>query len=226
MAFLSEKFAEILRFQLEAEIDVNSIVSQKVESHTKHSLHQIPPSPSLLAALSNLLPQPGSPFCLSSLPSNLAGVITFLPPQTRQGACQRVPWGPGTTPRSIGETAFWHPGHADCPPNRGIAALGWMADNGRSNLLDVAWLPSFMIGETIVGASRMSRAEISRGVTSGGHRTTCCSVGAHCNINIGLSVPSHCNIEYNTYIDVTWTRRGKHEGCWPFPRIIDRLFTD
>lgn len=105
---------------------------------TEHSRHHTPPSPSPFAALSNFLPQPGVPFFLSSFkPQCLTG--SFFPPQTRQDACHREPWGPGTTPRSIGETDLWHPGHELDVPKRGKEdgfEVAGAVRGGRSYLLD------------------------------------------------------------------------------------------
>ena len=79
---------------------------------TKHSRHHTPPSLSVLAALSSLWPHP-------CRPSSLRRPLASLPPQTRHAACQREPCGPGTTPRSMGDTALWQPGHAEELPKRG-----------------------------------------------------------------------------------------------------------
>ena len=64
---------------------------------TMHSRHQTPPSWSVFAALSSFFPHPARP-------SSFLRPRASLPPQTRHVACQREPWGPGTTPRSIGDT--------------------------------------------------------------------------------------------------------------------------
>lgn len=84
--------------------------------HTKHSRHHTPPSLSVFAALSSFFPHPG-------LPSSFLRPFASRPPHIRHVACQREPCGPGTTPRSIGETALWQPGHADEVPKRGCGKL-------------------------------------------------------------------------------------------------------
>ena len=75
---------------------------------TIHSLHHTLPSPSVFAPLSNRFPQPGLPRSLFSFP---------FPPHTRQLECHLLPFGPGTTPLSIGDTDRWHPGQMDVLPN-------------------------------------------------------------------------------------------------------------
>lgn len=111
---------------------------QPVKLLAKHSRHQTPPLLSLLAALSSFLPQPGSPLPFSSrrLPSCRPAVISFFPPQTRQDACHRVPWGPGITPHSINDTDLWHPGHVAWPPKRGFEGDSGDLANGLSYLLE------------------------------------------------------------------------------------------
>ena len=100
---------------------------------TQHSRHQTPPSGSLLAALSSFFPHPGS---LGS--RRPVRPRRFLPPQLRQAECHLVPEGPGTTPHSIGETAFIQPGQDVDPPNLGN--LVWLAGavaRGCSNRFDI-----------------------------------------------------------------------------------------
>ena len=78
-----------------------------------HSLHQTPPSPSILAALSSRFPHPGT------FGSRRVVIEVPFPPQTRHTACHRLPCGPGTTPRSIGETEIRQPGQVELLPKRG-----------------------------------------------------------------------------------------------------------
>ena len=85
---------------------------------TRHSRHHTPPSASILAALSSFFPHPALPSCFRR-------PFASCPPQTRQPPCHLVPWGPGTTPLSMGETAFWHPGQEDDPPKRGCGIVNW-----------------------------------------------------------------------------------------------------
>ena len=99
---------------------------------TQHSRHQTPPSGSVLAALSNFFPQPGSP-----APRRPLRPRRFFPPQLRQAECHLVPEGPGTTPHSMGETAFRQPGQEVDPPN--LRNLVWFAGavaGGCSNRFD------------------------------------------------------------------------------------------
>ena len=114
------------------------VVLQPVKLLTKHSRHQTLPLPSILAALSSFLPQPGSPLPFSSrrLPNWCPAVISFFPPQIRQDACHRVPWGPGITPHSINDTGFWHPGHIALPPKRGFEGDSGDLAKGLSYLLE------------------------------------------------------------------------------------------
>jgi len=100
---------------------------------SKHSLHHTRPSMSVLAALSSFLPQPG-------LPSSFLLPFASLPPHRRQFPCQRVPCGPGTTPRSIGDTEMLHPGHDTPPPNLGnvkVVLVAGALGGGRSYRLEV-----------------------------------------------------------------------------------------
>jgi hypothetical protein len=85
---------------------------------SKHSRHHTPPSPSPFAAESSFFPHPG-------LPSSARRLLRFAscPPQTKQEPCQRDPCGPGTTPRSIGDTDLWQPGQVFDPPKRGKAVV-------------------------------------------------------------------------------------------------------
>lgn len=98
-------------------------------SSNKHSLHQTLPSLSVFAALSSFLPQPG-------FPTSLRFPLASFPPQVRQPMCHRVPWGPGTTPLSITDTACPHPGHADDPPKRvctgNVVVIGGAVGGGLS----------------------------------------------------------------------------------------------
>ncbi|TRM65730.1 hypothetical protein BD626DRAFT_485672 [Schizophyllum amplum] len=57
----------------------------------------------------------------------------LLAPATKHAPCHFVFCGPATTPRSIGDTFLWHPGHEMEPPNRGKdvcvdgAVRGWLS---------------------------------------------------------------------------------------------------
>jgi hypothetical protein len=65
-------------------------------SKPMHSRHQTPPSPSVRAWESSFLPQPGPVLSL------LVRVFRqSFPPHTRHALCQRMPFGPWTTPFSI-----------------------------------------------------------------------------------------------------------------------------
>lgn len=155
---------------------------------TKHWRHQTPPSPSTLAALSSFLPQPGSSFL--SRPRTLDAALVFLPPQIKHDACHLVPCGPGTTPRSIGETAFRQPGHVLCPPKRGYEALvgDWAGASGASYRLEEESndIPDFNWGnEGVTFTDVIAGDDLCNGLALMVLRTTTSSLGAHCDHSFG-----------------------------------------
>lgn len=85
--------------------------------------HNTPKETSPLAAESSFFPHPGPLTSSRAFQDALTRLLCSLPPQTRQGACHLVAEGPGTMPRSMGETDTWQPGQTVTEPNRGAAGM-------------------------------------------------------------------------------------------------------
>lgn len=149
---------------------------------TKHSLHHTRPSQSVFAALSSFLPHPG-------LPSSFLRPFASLPPQSKQLACHRVPCGPGTTPRSIGDTETLHPGHETPPPNLGnvkVVVVAGALGGGRSYRLElgasrVEYVPVFWAREVARGVVVVEVGKVGFGMELENLCTFTFSGGAHCH---------------------------------------------